>query len=159
MRRSALIRHLKNAGIQRSRRSTKGSGLVRALSLSCLLLLPSALSAQYENEHLSINQGPAGQFLELVDLVAEPEKQLSLLDTFVTQFPDYDAISTVHAQRQELCVELKQWDRALDLGSKLLAQDESDVDTVRRLQLVEIHSDDQYVAIAAGVSFSLAMRI
>ena len=34
-----------------------------------------------------------------------------------------------------------------------------DVNTVRRLQLVEIHSDDQYVAIVAAVTCSLTMRI
>ena len=34
-----------------------------------------------------------------------------------------------------------------------------DVNTVRRLQLVEIHSDDLYVAIVAGVTCSLTMRI
>ena len=49
-------------------------------------------------------------------------------------------------------------DRHIEIGADDHALSR-DVDTVRRLQLVEIHSDDQYVAIAAGVSFSLAMRI
>ena len=90
---------------------------------------------------------PPVNFWNWSTLLPNPQKQLSLLDTFVTQFPDYDAISTVHAQRQELCVELKQWDRALDLGSKLLAHDESDVDTVRRnLKAAEGKGDAALVA-------------
>jgi tetratricopeptide (TPR) repeat protein len=104
----------------------------RILLLGCLLVAPCILSAQYNDEPASINQGPEAQFLELVDLVAEPDKQLALLETFSKQFPKYPAMSTVDAQKQELFIALKQWDRALEIGAKLLTLDESDIETIRR---------------------------
>src|SRR4051812_17481482 len=120
---------------------------MRALSLFCLLVMPFALAAQYNDEPLAVDKGPEGHFLDLVDLVEEPEKQLNLLDTFVVQFPNYGAMSTIHAQRQELLVALKQWDRALEVGAKLLSMDESDIETVRRnLEAAEGKADAEAVA-------------
>ncbi|HYP05828.1 MAG TPA: hypothetical protein VER03_06295 [Bryobacteraceae bacterium] len=110
-------------------------------------MTPIWLYAQYNDEPLSVNQGPEAQFLELVDLVAEPTKQLDLLETFVQQFPTYGAMSTIHAQRQEIFVALKKWDHALELGSKLLAIDDSDIETVRRnLRAAEGKGDQALVA-------------
>jgi tetratricopeptide (TPR) repeat protein len=110
-----------------------------------------ALAGVAPGQHLSddivANNTPEAQFLELVDLVAEPAKQLELLDTFIVQFPKYEGMATVHAQMQELCVGLKNWDRALELGAKLLALDESDIETVKRnLQAAEGKADAALVA-------------
>jgi hypothetical protein len=99
--------------------------------LFLLLVCHSMLLAQPDAEHLG-GETPESQFLELVDLVADPVKQLELLDTFLVQFPKYEGISTVYAQMQEACLALKQWDRALALGDKLLTIDESDIETVKR---------------------------
>jgi tetratricopeptide (TPR) repeat protein len=99
-------------------------------------LLWCALAGVAQGQHLSddivANNTPEAQFLELVDLVADPAKQLELLDTFLVQFPKYEGMATVYAQMQELCVGLKNWDRALDLGAKLIALDDSDIETVKR---------------------------
>ena len=75
---------------------------------------------QHLSDDIVTNNTPEAQFLELVDLVAEPAKQLELLDTFLVQFPKYEGMATVYAQMQELCVGLKTWDRALELGTKLI---------------------------------------
>lgn len=124
---------------------------VRALSLCCLLvvplLAPRVVAGQYNDEPNAINQGPEAQFLELVDLVAEPAKQLELLGTFTKQFPRYEAMSTIHAQRQELLVILSEWDQALEVGAKLLALDDSDIETVRRnLKAAEGKNDAALIA-------------
>jgi tetratricopeptide (TPR) repeat protein len=117
------------------------------LSLCCFLLLPYIVCAQSIEEPVSVNQGPEAQFLELVDLVAEPEKQLALLETFTKQFPAYPAMSTIDATKQEIFVVLKQWDRALEMGAKLLAHDESDIETVRRnLRAAEGKGDAALIA-------------
>ena len=91
-----------DAKVRSCRRSSKYCSKMRSLSLFCLLVMPFALAAQYNDEPLAVDKGPEGHFLDLVDLVEEPEKQLNLLDTFVVQFPNYGAMSTIHAQRQEL---------------------------------------------------------
>jgi hypothetical protein len=75
--------------------------------------------------------GPEAQYLELVDLVEVPEKQLELLDAFVIQFPKYGGMSAIYAQTQEVCIRLQLWDRALALGEKLLAIDGSDAQALR----------------------------
>jgi tetratricopeptide (TPR) repeat protein len=104
------------------------------------------MSAQHLSDDIVAN-GPEAQFLELVDLVAEPAKQLELLDTFLVQFPKYEGMATVYAQMQELCVTLKNWDRALDLGTKLLLIDDSDIETVKRnLEAAQGKSDAALIA-------------
>ena len=74
---------------------------------------------------------PEGQFLELIDLEADPRKQLLLMDLFVKQFPAYNAMAAVYSEMQANCVKLNQFDRALILGEKLLAIDQDDVEALR----------------------------
>lgn len=114
-------------------------------------LLMCAVTAVCPGQHLAddivANNTPEAQFLELVDLVAEPAKQLELLDTFLVQFPKYEGMATVYAQMQEVCVGLKNWDRALDLGAKLMALDDSDIETVKRnLKAAEGKGDTALIA-------------
>jgi tetratricopeptide (TPR) repeat protein len=112
----------------------------------CVLASSHALVAQHLADEI-VASGPEAQFLELVDLVAEPAKQLELLDTFLVQFPKYEGMATVYAQMQVLCVDLKNWDRTLELGAKLLALDDSDIETVKRnLQAAEGKADAGLVA-------------
>jgi hypothetical protein len=91
----------------------------------------STLMAQSKEDTLLNQVTPESQFLDLIDLVEEPTKRLELFDTFITQFPKYEGMSTVQSQMQDLCVELKLWDRALAIGDKLLKFDESDLEAVR----------------------------
>ena len=114
----------------------KGHRKVRsphAVLFSILLIFfsHSALKAQSKEDTLLNQVTPESQFLDLIDLVEDATKQLELFDTFVTQFPKYEGIGTVHAQMQDLCVNLKLWDRALAIGDNLLKIDESDIEAVR----------------------------
>jgi tetratricopeptide (TPR) repeat protein len=119
-----------------------------ALYFILFLFLPhSALKAQSKDDTLLNQVTPESQFLDLIDLVEEPRKQLELFDTFVTQFPKYEGLGTVHAQMQDLCVQLKLWDRALAIGDKLIKIDESDLATVRlNLQAAEGKNDAGLIA-------------
>ena len=137
-------------GMTRTHRLSSGWAIARgsivALLLSCVFASTQITSAQHLSDDIVAN-GPEAQFLELVDLVADPIKQLELLDAFLVQFPKYEGMATVYAQMQTLCVELKQWDRVLELGAKLLAVDESDIETVKRnLQAAQGKPDAALVA-------------
>ena len=113
------------------------------LSIVALFCPHSTLIAQSKEDTLLNQVTPESQFLDLIDLVEDPTKQLELFDTFVTQFPKYEGIGTVRAQMQELCANLKLWDRALAIGDKLLKADESDIDAVRlNLKAAEGKNDE-----------------
>ena len=112
----------------------EGSALaLRSLVYRVLLLslASTATHAQGQVENVLEPRGPEAQYLELVDLVEDPPKQLELLDAFVIQFPRYAGMGAIHAQIQELCVQLRFWDRALAAGDKLLASDPSDTNAIR----------------------------
>ena len=119
------------------------SRFTQAVISAFVLLVMTASSLPGQGKDTFMTQvTPESQFLDLVDLVADPDKQLELLDQFVTQFPKYEGISTVYAQIQELCASLKLWDRTLAAGDKRLKIDESDIEAVRlNLQAAEAKSD------------------
>jgi tetratricopeptide (TPR) repeat protein len=121
-------------------RQTRSGVMVMVLRMSVriglraalfFILMSAVILAQSRNDDLVNQITPESQFLDLVDLVADPEKQLGLLDIFLGQYPKYEGINTVHSQMQDLCVTLKLWDRALSLGDQLLKVDESDIEAVR----------------------------
>ncbi|MEO8126670.1 MAG: hypothetical protein ABJF23_30125 [Bryobacteraceae bacterium] len=72
-----------------------------------------------------------GQFLELIDLEADAQKQLLLMDLFVKQFPSYNAMAAVYSEMQSNCVKLNLFDRALELGDRLLAIDQDDAEALK----------------------------
>lgn len=74
---------------------------------------------------------PEGQFLELIDLEADPQKQLMLMELFVKQFTSYNAMAAVYSEMQANCVTLNQFDRALEIGEKLLAIDQDDAEALK----------------------------
>lgn len=74
---------------------------------------------------------PESQFLELIDLEGEPSRQLALMDLFIKQFPKYNAMGALYADMQADYVKVSLWDRALEIGDKLLQIDQDDIDAVR----------------------------
>jgi tetratricopeptide (TPR) repeat protein len=126
------------------------TGTFTALVLFCILFLlipDSRLMAQSKEDSLINQITPESQFLDLIDLVEDSQKQLDLYDTFVTQFPKYEGIGTVHTQMQDLCLTLKLWDRALAIGDKLIKIDESDIAAVRsNLTAAEGKNDPALIA-------------
>jgi tetratricopeptide (TPR) repeat protein len=111
------------------------------------ILCAFGLQAQEGDPYLVRQATPESQFLDLVDLVAEPKKQLELLDAFQVQFPKYEGMATVDAQLQDLCVGLELWDRALTVGAKLLALDDGNIEAVRlNLKAAEGKKDAALIA-------------
>jgi hypothetical protein len=114
------------------RRSSHGRARSMPLRACAWLLAMVALAGAMYAQSGGMNPpGPEAQYLELVDLVEDPAKQLELLDAFVIQFPKYPGMGAIYAQTQEVCIQLQLWDRALALGDKLLAIDASDTQAIR----------------------------
>ena len=74
---------------------------------------------------------PETQFLELIDLEADPDKQLALMDLFVAQFPQFEGMGGLYSDLQPLLVRLGKFDRALEIGDKLLKIDQEDIEAVK----------------------------
>lgn len=123
-------------------------GVVLVLGRLMLLSACSFGAFGQSEESVPINPiTPESQFLELVDLVEEPQKQLDLLDTFLVQFPKYEGMNAIYGQIQSVCVDLKLWDRALAMGDKLLSVDPNDVQAIRlNLQAAEGKKDETLIA-------------
>src|SRR5438046_9024026 len=94
-----------------------------------LFFAPQALAQ--DKEFIAKPITPETQFLELIDLESEPDKQLTLLDLFLRQFPKYEGIGGLYSDMQPLLVKLEKFDRALEIGDKLLQIDQDDVEAVK----------------------------
>jgi tetratricopeptide (TPR) repeat protein len=112
----------------RATRSITSAKFVRPMAV--LLLLVGSLCAQ-EKELTPPPVTPESQFLELIDLEGDAEKQLFLMDLFVKQFPKYNAMGALYSDMQATCVKLGLFDRALELGDKLLVIDQDDAEAVK----------------------------
>jgi tetratricopeptide (TPR) repeat protein len=105
--------------------------MLTALQAGALTLVLSTQVAAQEKEFIAKPITPETQFLELIDLETDPEKQLTLMDLFLRQFPKYDGIGALYSDMQPLLVKLEKFDRALEVGDKLLQIDQDDVEAVK----------------------------
>jgi len=91
-------------------------------------------------------QSQEGQFLELIDLESDPSKQLALMDLFIKQFPNYNAMAALYADMQADYIKVSLWDKALEIGGKLLQIDQDDIDAVRmNLEAAKGKNDDSLI--------------
>ncbi len=88
-------------------------------------------------------QSQESQFLELIDLEGDPSKQLVLMDLFIKQFPAYNAMAALYSDMQADYIKVSLWDKALEIGEKLLQIDQDDIDAVRmNLEAAKGKNDD-----------------
>lgn len=117
------------------KRTTGWSKRRRAWMLRVILpvaLCVFALKCQAQEKDFAARPiTPESQFLELIDLEGDAEKQLTLMELFLVQFPKYDALAALYSDMQSDCIKLEKWDRALQIGDKLLAIDQDDVEAVK----------------------------
>lgn len=112
-----------------------------AASVAVLCTLP--VGAQ-DKEFVPRPITPETQFLELIDLESDAEKQLVLMDLFLKQFPKYEGVGGLYSDMQPLLVKLGKFDRALEIGDKLLAIDQDDVEAVKNnIAAAEGKKDEQ----------------
>src|SRR6185295_1560460 len=120
-------------------------GVDRVRTVLVVLAFACSLLAQ-EKEFVPPPVTPESQFLELIDLEAEPEKQLMLMDLFVRQFPKYNAMGAVYSEMQANCLKLNLFDRALEIGEKLLTIDQDDAEAVKlNLEAAQGKKDDALI--------------
>ena len=115
----------------------------------CAVLALLAFACHLPAQEKEFNPPPVtaeGQFLDLIDLEGDPEKQLMLMDLFIKQFPKYTAMAAVYSEMQAVCVKLNLFDRALETGEKLLLVDQDDVEAVKlNLEASQGKKDDALI--------------
>jgi tetratricopeptide (TPR) repeat protein len=104
---------------------------INRVRFAVLVLLFSCTVVAQEKDFTPPAVTPEGQFLELIDLEGDAQKQLVLMDLFVKQFPAYNAMAAVYSEMQANCVKLNLFDRALEIGEKLLAIDQDDAEALK----------------------------
>ena len=74
---------------------------------------------------------PEGQYLALIGLQSTEEERVALLERFARKHPEHCSILWVYEQLQHSYLELKQFDRVIAAGEKLLAVNPGDLETAQ----------------------------
>ena len=102
---------------------------MKSLVLALALVLPAASAFAQRHKLGSINaETPEGQMLQQIGQESDETKKLALLEEFVSKFPKHEGVAWVYSQMQPLYVKTKQYDKAIDIGGKLIAMDPEDVE-------------------------------
>ncbi len=92
-----------------------------------LLVLPAA--AQEQKQHFTINVGtPEGQMLQSIGQESDDDKKLTLARDFLDKYPKHEGAGWVAGQVEAIYVRQKDYDKALEVAEKALANDPNNLD-------------------------------
>lgn len=92
-----------------------------------LLMLPAA--AQEQKQHFTINVStPEGQMLQAIGQESDDDKKLALAQDFLAKYPKHEGAGWVASQVEVIFVKQNEYDKALEVGEKALANDPTDLD-------------------------------
>ena len=94
------------------------------LRISLLLLVSTAAFSQ---KLLIETDTQEGQLLQQIDDEANEVKKQALLEQFAKTFPNHEAMPWVLSQTQARYITQKNWDKALEIGTRLLGLDPMEV--------------------------------
>ncbi len=102
---------------------------MKSLVLALALVLPACSAFAQRHKLGSINaETPEGQLLQQIGQESDDTKKLALLEVFTAKFPKHEGVGWVYSQMHPLYVKAKQFDKAIDIGEKLVAMDPEDVE-------------------------------
>jgi tetratricopeptide (TPR) repeat protein len=131
------------------------------LYLVALALVLAAVPATAQRHKLTINaETPEGQLLQQIGQEQDPTKKLALLDKFASTYPKHESIIWVYEQMQPLLLKAGQYDRALDIGDKVIALDPEDVESAHAaLKAAEAKKDPDQVKKWAAITSAAARKV
>src|ERR1035438_631451 len=92
-----------------------------------LLMLPA--TAQEQKQHFTINVGtPEGQMLQAIGQEPDDDKKLLLAQDFLDKYPKHEGAGWVASQVEAIYVKQKEYDEAIEVADKALANDPNDLD-------------------------------
>lgn len=131
-------------------------------SLAMVLFLPlMAASLSGQREKFTINLTThEGQLLQQVKEEPDDAKKVTLMEQFLTQYPNHEGAVWVYSQMVVSCTNLGQLDKALAAADKVLAQDPSDLETAfAAMKAAEAKKDPDVVRKWAVRSSDLARKV
>ena len=94
-----------------------------------LLLLTLPAAAQEQKQHFTINVStPEGQMLQAIGQESDDDKKLALAQDFLDKYPKHEGAGWVAGQLEVIYVKQKNYDKALEVGEKAIANNPNDLD-------------------------------
>lgn len=122
-------------------------------------LLASLLCAQ-RHKPIIDPESPQGLLIQQIQQERNAAERVRLLEQFDTQYPRHESAPWVWEQLLPAYLNLKDYDRALAVGEKLLAAGPDDLDTAQRcLHAAEAKNDPELIARYAIQTWDLASRL
>ncbi len=133
---------------------------MRRFKLAVTLLL-AAGTALAQRQRFTINtETPEGQLLQQIGEQEDPVQKLGLLEKFVAQYPQHEAIPWVWAHMVRVAAKANQFDKALEAGEKALALDPEDLETAHEaLKAAEAKKDPATLIAWAGKVSAAARKV
>jgi tetratricopeptide (TPR) repeat protein len=103
---------------------------------------------------------PEGNFLALISLETDYDKQLALIGQFTLMFPKSESIGWAYSQIQEANIKDGHWDQAIQAGNKLLELDPDDLEAARyNLQAAKSKDDKALIKKYTEMNEVIAQRV
>jgi hypothetical protein len=100
---------------------------IRDAAIVALLMASTLLAQRYKLSSVNA-ETPDGKVLQQAMQESDPAKKLTLMETYITQFPKTDESGWVLTQMQSLYLKANDYDKTLSTGQALLAMDAADLD-------------------------------
>ena len=125
-----------------------GAQAVTCCWIVLCITAPFASAGAYAKKPIPVDPNTQeGYFIELIQSQTDDKTKLLLLEKFVNQFPKFDSIDAVYADLEALYASLGQFEKALGVGSKLLALDPLDLEGARITeQIAEQSKNPAFIA-------------
>lgn len=134
---------------------------MRAWILAGLLVLTAAITPAQRHKLGEVNaETPEGKLLQEIGQEQDAARKLGLLEGFVAKHPKHEAAAWAYSQMQPAYLKANQFDKALEIGEKLLALDPLDVETSHQsLKAAEAKKDPDLVKKWAGQTSDIARKV
>ncbi len=103
---------------------------------------------------------PEGALLQQIGQADDEAKKIALMEQFATQFPKHEGIGWIYEQMQAAYLKGGQADKAIDIGTKLIAMDADDITAAHNnLKAAEAKKDPDLIVKWAADTSKIAQKV
>lgn len=130
----------------------------RLATLAILAVFALPLAAQRKAPNINA-ETPEGALLQKIGQENEPKAKLGLMEQFVYQFAKSDSAGWVYGQMQPIYLKTSEWDKAIGVGEKILADDPADTEIAHNcLKAAEAKKDPDLIVKWADATSASARK-